>query len=171
MHACAVGCSSLTCTMAAMSMGSMASGNRRILKREMDVKAFSAVNKLSELTPTNVAKEARETCKRRRVRTRKKTIHDLLHLSHARLIHSTHQSRSTAEDEGRDRRQVGKLPHDFKFFPPDVFNLCLEGWLPCIQLQNLEGSKNQREGQGDGEHCGEYGKGKVEKERINNPCM
>lgn len=51
--------------MAAMSMGNMASGNRRILKREMDVKAFSAVNKLSELTPTNVAKEARDTCKSR----------------------------------------------------------------------------------------------------------
>lgn len=54
----------LTCTMAAMSMGSMARGNRRTLKREMDVNAFSAVNTLSELTPTNTANVAKETCKK-----------------------------------------------------------------------------------------------------------
>ena len=51
--------------MAAMSMGSMAKGNRRMLKREMEVKAFSAVNTLSELTPTNTANVARETYKQR----------------------------------------------------------------------------------------------------------
>lgn len=49
--------------MAAMSMGSMARGNRRMLKREMEVKAFSAVNTLLGLTPTNTANVARETCK------------------------------------------------------------------------------------------------------------
>lgn len=63
MCACTVCCSSLTCTMAAMSMGSMARGNRRMLKREMEVKAFSAVNTLLGLTPTNTANVARETCK------------------------------------------------------------------------------------------------------------
>lgn len=65
-HTCAVGCSSLTCTMAAMSMGSMARGNRRMLKREMEVKAFSAVNMFSELTPTNTANVTTDTCKKKR---------------------------------------------------------------------------------------------------------
>lgn len=51
--------------MAAMSMGSMARGNRRMLKREMEVKAFSAVNTFSEFTPTNTANVARETYKKR----------------------------------------------------------------------------------------------------------
>lgn len=83
-HTCAVGCSSLTCTMAAMSMGSMARGNRRMLKREMEVKAFSAVNMFSELTPTNTANVTRDTCKKKdsvRKKKEKKTIVDLLHLS------------------------------------------------------------------------------------------
>ena len=48
--------------MAPMSMGSIARGNRRMLKSEMEVKAFSAVNRFSELTPTNTANVARETC-------------------------------------------------------------------------------------------------------------
>lgn len=55
----------ITCTMAAMSMGSMARGNRRMLKSEMEVKAFSAVSTFSELTPTNTANVARETCEKR----------------------------------------------------------------------------------------------------------
>lgn len=60
MHVLCAVCS-LTCTMAAMSMGSMARGNRRMLKREMEVKAFSAVNTFSEFTPTNTANVARDT--------------------------------------------------------------------------------------------------------------
>lgn len=57
-------------------MGSMASGNRRMLNREMEVKAFSAVNALSLLTPTNTAKVARETCKKHQ--SEKKRDHPLL---------------------------------------------------------------------------------------------
>lgn len=56
----------LTCTIAAMSIGSMARGKRRMLNREMEVKAFSAVNTLSELTPTNTANVARDTCRKGR---------------------------------------------------------------------------------------------------------
>lgn len=66
----------------------------------------------------------------------------------ARLRHRTHQSRGTAEDEGGDRRQIGKLLHDLQLFVPDVIHLGLEGWLPCIQLQNLVGGKRQRGGRG-----------------------
>lgn len=54
--------------MAAMSMGSMARGNRRMLKREMEVKAFSAVNTLFGLTATNTANEARDTWERESVK-------------------------------------------------------------------------------------------------------
>lgn len=50
--------------MAAMSIGSIARGKRRMLKREMDVKAFAAVSTLSELTPTNVANVASDTWKK-----------------------------------------------------------------------------------------------------------
>lgn len=57
-----------TCTREAISMGSMARGNRRMLKSEMDVKAFSAVKMLSELTLTNTANVARETCPYQRTR-------------------------------------------------------------------------------------------------------
>lgn len=46
-----------------MSMGSMARGNRSTLKREMEVKAFSAVSTLFSLTPTNTANVAKDTCK------------------------------------------------------------------------------------------------------------
>lgn len=52
----------------------------------------------------------------------------------------THQSRSAAEDESRNGRQIGKLLHHDQFSMPDVFNLGLEGWLPGIELQNLEGT-------------------------------
>lgn len=51
----------LTCTMAPMSMGSMDRGNRRMLKREMAVKAFPGVKMLSGLTFTNTANVTRET--------------------------------------------------------------------------------------------------------------
>lgn len=39
----------------------MTSGKRRILKSEIEVKAFSASKMLSGLTDTNTAKVARET--------------------------------------------------------------------------------------------------------------
>lgn len=133
--------------MEAMSMGSIARGNRRMLKREMEVKAFSAVNTFSELTPTKTANVARETCGKRQ-REKIKTILDrpLLFFFSQILLPGTHQSWSTAEDEGGDRRQVGKLPHDLQFLPPSVFHLHLEGWLPCIQLQNLVGGEKDEEG-------------------------
>lgn len=44
-----------------ISCGSMTSGKRRILKSEIEVKAFSASKMLSGLTDTNTAKVARET--------------------------------------------------------------------------------------------------------------
>ena len=58
----------------------------------------------------------------------------------------THQSRSTAEDEGGDRRQVGKLLHDVELLPSNAFHLRLEGWLPRIQLQNLVAIKEGDKG-------------------------
>lgn len=72
--ACTVGCGFLTWTIAAMSMGSIARGNRRMLKSEMEVKAFSAVSTFSELTPTNTAKVAKETCGQGKVWREKKHL-------------------------------------------------------------------------------------------------
>lgn len=53
----------------------------------------------------------------------------------------TNQSRSAAEDESRDGRQIGKLLHHDQFSVSDVFNLGLEGRLPGVELQDLEGTK------------------------------
>ncbi len=155
MWAYTVCCSSLTCTMAAMSMGSIARGNRRMLKRDMEVKAFSAVNTFFELTPTNTANVTRETCGKRQHEKKRPPLACRFASFFARLLHRTHQSRSTGEDEGGDRRQVGKLPHDIQLLPPNAFYLRLEGWLPCIQLQNLVGGKKDEEvGRRSRGHCG-----------------
>lgn len=139
-------CCDHTCTMAAMSWGSMARGNRRMLKREMAVKAFPAVSTLSELTPTNTANEASDTWEEqvgeRKPNDRRPRVVSGCLLG-AQFCHITHQSRSAAEDESRDRRQVGKLLHHDQFFAPDVLNLGLEWRLPGIELQNLEGKKSR----------------------------
>lgn len=50
-----------TWTIAAMSIGSMARGKRRMLKSDIDVNAFSASRILSGLTETKTANAARET--------------------------------------------------------------------------------------------------------------
>lgn len=73
------------------------------------------------------------------MRKKKGTI---LHVLICRFL-KTYQGWSTCEDEGGDRRQVGKLTHDLQFVFPNVVDLCLEGRLPCVQLQNLEGSQKE----------------------------
>lgn len=134
----------------------MARGNRRMLKREMEVKAFSAVSTFSELTLTNTAKVASETCRKKEEREEKKR--PAISSLSVKLTHRTHQSWGATEDESGDRRKVGKLPHDLQFLPPNALHLRLEGWLPCIKLQNLTGDERQR-----GRcrrYCGAHGKGK-----------
>ena len=54
-----------TCTMMAMSMGSMVRGKRRMLKSAMEVNAFSASSTFSELTATNTPNVAKETYSKR----------------------------------------------------------------------------------------------------------
>lgn len=130
-----------TCTMEAISMGSMARGNRRMLKSEMDVKAFSAVKMLSELTPTNTAKVARETCPWKKEKENNKAISPQNNRSLSpseELVRMTYQSRSAGKDERWHRCQVCKLLHNVQLFTPNTFYLSLERWLPCKKFQNLK---------------------------------
>ena len=53
---------SLTCTMLAMSCGSMERGNRRILKRESETNAFCASNTFSDDDITYTANVVKDTC-------------------------------------------------------------------------------------------------------------
>ena len=55
---------SLTCTILAMSCGSMERGNRRMLKRESETKAFCASNTFSDDDITYTANVVKDTCNR-----------------------------------------------------------------------------------------------------------
>lgn len=156
-----MGCSTLTCTMAAMSCGSMAKGNRRMLKREMEVKAFSAVSKLSLLTPTNTANVTRDTWEGKTTWETKITIVGLLLLASWEAL-SRHSPEQEHSWRWRWRQTLGRQTSSW---PSVLRSWCLQpgfGRMAPMHRASKSGDKQRGEwGRGGGRHCGKYGKGRV----------